>query len=117
MPIRIVRKTLWALAFLALVAPVIAPAAAYRAAGAVSSPGPPHPQEVTVTYDLPWWTVDGGGISASAGGGYILSGTVGQPDAGARQSGGAYTLAGGFWFSRTASARRIYLPIAMLNIP
>jgi hypothetical protein len=117
MPIRIVRKTLWALASLALVALAIAPAVAHRTAGAASSSGPPHPQAVTATYDLPWWTVDGGGVSASAGGGYILSGTVGQPDAGARQSGGAYTLAGGFWFSRTASARRIYLPIAMLNLP
>ena len=47
-------------------------------------------------YDLAWWTVDGGGATFSAGGGYTLGGTAGQPDAG--QLGGAgYTLGGGFW--------------------
>ena len=40
-------------------------------------------------YTLPWWTVDGGG-------GYTLSGTAGQPDAGPLVGGG-YTLHGGFW--------------------
>ena len=46
-------------------------------------------------YALPWWTVDGGGDSAT-GGGYTLSGTAGQPDAGSH-TGGGYTLTGGFW--------------------
>jgi hypothetical protein len=46
-------------------------------------------------YDLTWNTVDGGG-GLTAGGGYGLSHTVGQPDASA-QSGGGYTLIGGFW--------------------
>lgn len=46
---------------------------------------------------LPWWTVDGGG-GTSEGGSFALSGTVGQPDAGAMQ-GGSYTLSGGFWNS------------------
>ncbi len=46
-------------------------------------------------YDLTWWTVDGGGGTAS-GGGYTLMGTAGQPDAGT-VSGGGYTLYGGFW--------------------
>jgi hypothetical protein len=36
----------------------------------------------------------GGG--SSTGGVYSLSGTTGQPDAGA-MSGGVYTLSGGFW--------------------
>jgi hypothetical protein len=48
-----------------------------------------------VGFDLSWWTIDGGGGTAS-GGGFALAGTVGQPDAGA-MSGGAYTLGGGFW--------------------
>lgn len=48
------------------------------------------------TFDLSWWTVDGGGGMNSAGGIYTLSGTIGQPDAGTL-TGGAYALTGGFW--------------------
>ena len=47
-------------------------------------------------YDLSWWTVDGGGGTLS-GGGYLLEGTIGQPDAGQALTGGGYTLIGGFW--------------------
>jgi hypothetical protein len=47
-------------------------------------------------YRLSWWTVDGGGISAAAGGPYALRGTGGQPDAG-RLSGGPFAVLGGFW--------------------
>ena len=46
-------------------------------------------------YSLDWSTVDGGG-GTSTGGVYVVSGTIGQPDAGT-MSGGAYTLVGGFW--------------------
>lgn len=42
-----------------------------------------------------WRTVDGGG-GLSAGGGYQISGTVGQPDAGVLVGGG-YQVNGGFW--------------------
>lgn len=41
-------------------------------------------------YDLSWWTVDGGGITFSNGGGYSLGGSIGQFDAGVL-SGGSYT--------------------------
>ncbi len=44
---------------------------------------------------LTWYTVDGGG-GTSSGGGFTLTGTIGQPDAGA-MAGGTFTLAGGFW--------------------
>jgi len=44
---------------------------------------------------ITWWTVDGGG-GESSGGGYRVSGTAGQPDAGA-MAGGSYRLEGGFW--------------------
>jgi len=47
------------------------------------------------TYDLSWHTIDGGG-GTSTGGGFALSGTIGQPDAGT-MSGGSFTLQGGFW--------------------
>jgi hypothetical protein len=50
-----------------------------------------HAQPFTVD----WFTVDGGGGN-SAGGVYSLSGTIGQPDAGA-MSGGGFALTGGFW--------------------
>ena len=48
------------------------------------------------SYDLTWWSVDGGGTTGSTSGNYSLSGTAGQPDAGAL-SAGDYDLAGGFW--------------------
>jgi uncharacterized repeat protein (TIGR01451 family) len=49
------------------------------------------------TYELSWWTVDGGGVVGASNGPFTLSGTAGQPDAGPAQAGGTYTLAGGFW--------------------
>jgi hypothetical protein len=62
-------------------------------------------------YDLTWWTVDSGG-GASSGGGYQLSGTIGQPDA-STLSGGHYLLEGGFWhgISSAVSPLRVYLPL------
>jgi len=50
-------------------------------------------------YDLSWNTLDGGG-GTSTGGGFELSGTAGQPDAGPStgpMTGGAFELVGGFW--------------------
>lgn len=47
------------------------------------------------SYSIDWCKVaDGGGTSA--GGAYTVSGTIGQPDAGA-MSGGNYSLTGGYW--------------------
>lgn len=43
-----------------------------------------------------WFTVDGGG-GTSGGGDYVVSGTIGQPDAGATMSGGGFSVSGGFW--------------------
>ena len=48
-------------------------------------------------YELTWSTIDSGGVMRSTGGDLELSGTIGQPDAGA-MSGGGYNLTGGFWF-------------------
>src|SRR5438093_4963130 len=48
------------------------------------------------SYSIDWFTIDGGGAT-STGGVYQLSGTIGQPDAGAMMSGGNYSLDGGFW--------------------
>lgn len=48
-------------------------------------------------YTLDWWTVDGGGDMWTTGSGFELSGTIGQPDAGAPMTGGGFALTGGFW--------------------
>ena len=45
-------------------------------------------------YDMSWNTIDGGG-GTSSGGDYVLTGTIGQPDA-AYSAGGDYELLGGF---------------------
>jgi hypothetical protein len=47
-------------------------------------------------YAIDWQTMDGGG-GTSTGGVYEISGTIGQPDAGASQQGGDVALQGGFW--------------------
>jgi hypothetical protein len=52
-------------------------------------------------FDLSWNTIDGGGVMRSSGGSFVLSGTIGQPDAGPGapgMTGGNFTLTGGFWF-------------------
>lgn len=46
-------------------------------------------------YQIVWSTIDGGG-GRSSGGQYMLTGTIGQPDAGYAK-GGNYEMLGGFW--------------------
>ncbi|MEM7115129.1 MAG: hypothetical protein AAF614_22005 [Chloroflexota bacterium] len=53
-------------------------------------------------FDLSWATIDGGGGNSS-GGNFALRGTVGQPDAGLLAA-GDFSLEGGFWHCRLASA-------------
>ena len=48
------------------------------------------------SYSIDWSTIDGGG-SASTGGVYSVSGTIGQPDAGGSMTNGQYSVTGGFW--------------------
>lgn len=52
---------------------------------------------VAQEYEITRSTVDGGGVMRSTGGGFELSITIGQPDAGVMEGGG-FTLSGGFWF-------------------
>ncbi len=47
-------------------------------------------------FDLSWHTIDGGGEMFTSGGDFELSGTIGQPDAGA-MIGGEFELVSGFW--------------------
>jgi hypothetical protein len=51
-------------------------------------------------FTLEFFSFDGGG-GLSAGGGFSLAGTIGQPDAGSLR-GGAFTLEGGFWPGATS---------------
>ena len=46
-------------------------------------------------YKIVWSMIDDGG-GQSSGGQYVLTGTIGQPDA-ASSAGGDYELLGGFW--------------------
>jgi hypothetical protein len=64
------------------------------------------------SFNLSWWTVDGGGaVSKLSGGSYSLQGTTGQVDAGLH-SNGSFILSGGFWNPTiTDSTNTIYLPI------
>ncbi len=70
----------------------------------------------TASYEITWYTIDGGGGTLSGSGGigysaYTLDGTVGQPDAGVL-TGGGYILAGGYW-SGSATVYRVYLPLIL----
>lgn len=53
------------------------------------------PAAAQAQFQIDWYTIDGGGGS-SAGGVFSLTGTIGQPDAGA-SAGGAFQCGGGFW--------------------
>jgi hypothetical protein len=64
------------------------------------------------TYELTWWSIDGGGIMNASAGEDSLSGTIGQPEAGVF-SGGGYALTGGFWGLESYGA--IYLPLIIRN--
>ncbi len=43
-------------------------------------------------------SIDGGG-GTSSGGDFVLTGTIGQPDAGPAATGGDFSMVGGFWRS------------------
>jgi len=56
-------------------------------------------QSASAQFSIPWSTIDDGG-GTSNGGAFVVSGTVGQPDAGpgaVGMTGGTFTLVGGFW--------------------
>jgi len=51
-------------------------------------------------YDRRWFTIDDGGTMLTTGGDFVLSGTIGQPDAGpasGAMTAGGFELSGGFW--------------------
>ena len=62
------------------------------------------------SWDIDWWTVDGGGEIFASGGSWELSGSVGQWDATANAgaSGGQWELTGGFWASASGESDRLF---------
>ncbi len=72
-----------------LIAAVLA-AGVTQAAGVAEEP----------VFEINRFTIDAGGTMVSTGGGFELSGTIGQPDTGVL-SGGELTLSGGFWFGQS----------------
>ena len=68
------------------------------------------------SFAIAWWTIDGGGATASSGGNYSLGGTLGQPEAGEPMTGSLYGLQGGFW-TPTSGPNLLYLPIVICNAP
>ena len=53
-------------------------------------------------FQIDWYTIDGGG-GPSAGGGFSLTGTIGQPDA-AASAGSIFECNGGFWVTPLITA-------------
>jgi len=48
------------------------------------------------SYSVDWYKIAGGG-GTSTNAQYVVSGTIGQPDASGAMSGGNYSVTGGFW--------------------
>ncbi|MCC6348612.1 MAG: T9SS type A sorting domain-containing protein [Candidatus Eisenbacteria bacterium] len=59
-------------------------------------------------------TIGGGGATGSSGGAFSLSGTIGQPEAGAL-TGGPYTVHGGCWVTSATTALGVPDPPAVLQ--
>ncbi len=57
--------------------------------------GTPAPASAT-GFEVPWWTVDGGG-GISSGSGFEVAGTIGQPDASPRLADRCWSVDPGFW--------------------
>ncbi len=64
--------------------------------GAARSEGISMPaSDLADDFSISWWTVDAGG-GRSQGSVFVLTGTLGQPDAN-RASGGNFVVTSGFW--------------------
>jgi hypothetical protein len=65
--------------------------------GAMAQPGVGPSAPMATSYDLSWWSADGGGYTFSSDGEYELGGTIAQPDAWSGRTVGGYDLSTGFW--------------------
>lgn len=70
-------------------------------------------------FSLPWWAVDGGGETSQSDT-FMISGTIGQPDAG-RASSSSFVLTGGFWAEIPPQplpiSTMVYLPVIVVGTP
>lgn len=82
------------------------------AGGTLAHAGVGASAPMAASYDLSWWSFDGGGYIFSSGGDYELGGTIGQPDAWRGRTTGDYSLGTGFW-SCGPARYDIYLPLAL----
>ncbi len=69
----------------------------------------------TGEFQLPWFRIAGGGGRSDDGGRYALSGTIGQPEAGALMEGSTFRLSGGFWGGAAPGETpyELYLPVVV----
>ncbi len=67
------------------------------------------------TYDVRWFSVDGGGTSRAEGGGFAVGSTVGQPDAGAAVA-SPFSVGSGFW-GATLTATGAELSLSVRDRP
>jgi len=84
-------------------------AALVLAAALFGAPRAARAQPSAASYAVSWSVVAGGG-GTSTGGVYHVSGTAGQADAG-RQTGGGYSLGGGFWSGLVQALHTLFLPL------
>ena len=71
--------------------------------------------QVNNSYNLSWYTVDGGG-NRLAGGSFVMLSTAGQPEAGSALSGGDFRLNDGFWAGGASAIQyAVFLPLIMRN--
>lgn len=69
----------------------------------------------TGEFQLPWHRIASGGGTSSDGARYALSGTIGQPEAGALMEGSSFQLSGGYWGGAAPGATpyQLYLPVVV----
>ncbi len=63
---------------------------------------------VVPPFEIPWSSLDAGVLISAAGGGYEMSGTLGQADTGPAATGGVYQVTGGFWVVDQGSTGLIF---------
>jgi hypothetical protein len=64
-------------------------------------------------FQLPWRRIAGGGGSSSDGEQFVLSGTIGQAEAGVLMEGSSFQLSGGYWGGAACGRppNQLYLPL------
>jgi hypothetical protein len=64
---------------------------------------------------LPWHRIAAGGGTSSGGGRFVISGTIGQPEAGVLMEGSSFQMTGGYWGGATPAVapNELYLPVVV----